>query len=104
MNPLILNAAVLPLFATIFYPDAFRDRNTGEFFGFFNLKAIIYFVSIFAVELVLVSDEFGLNLTTLLRVTLISLLPFLGGVAFTFYSHKRNFGVSLDVSRKKGRD
>ena len=101
MNPLFLNAAILPLFATIFFPDAFRNRQTGEFLGFLNLEASVYLVVIFVVEMILVSDEFGFSFTTSLRGLFITLLPFVGGIAFTFYSHKYNYGIELDISKRK---
>lgn len=101
MNPIYLNAAVLPLMATIFIPDAIRDRKSGQYLGLLNRNLLFYFIAIFCVECVLMFAEFGLNLTSIVRATGITFFPFVGAYIFAKYSHKENYGVKWRSDDKK---
>lgn len=102
VDPIYLNAAVFPLMATMFIPDAIRDRKSGEYKGLLNKTVVAYAIAVFAIEGFFTIDKFGFSFTTILRVIGVSLMPFIGGYVFVKYSHKQLFGEEFDPKNKKG--
>jgi hypothetical protein len=99
MNYIYLNATILPLLAMMFISDAIRDKKTGAYLGFRNIKVAIYLVGVLIVESYFFTSDFGISLTTLGRIIMVTLMPFIGAFIFVKYSHKERYGV--EFSRKK---
>tara|TARA_B110000208_G_scaffold191118_1_gene256919 strand:- start:365 stop:673 length:309 start_codon:yes stop_codon:yes gene_type:complete len=100
LNYIYLNATILPLLAMMFISDAIRDKNTGAYLGFLNLKIALYFAGVLAVEIYFFVSDFGVSLTTVGRVIGVSLMPFIAAFVFVKYSHKERFGVEFNRKKK----
>ncbi|MFT6295919.1 MAG: hypothetical protein ACJATW_002207 [Glaciecola sp.] len=101
MNYIYLNATILPLLAMMFISDAIRDKETGTYLGFINIKVVIYLVGVFSVESYFFTSDFGISLTTLGRIFAVTSMPFIGAFVFVKYSHKERYGVEFSRKKKK---
>ncbi|MDA1372957.1 MAG: hypothetical protein O2971_19695 [Proteobacteria bacterium] len=99
MNPIYLNAAVLPLFATWFIPEAIRNRKTGEYLGFRNRTVAMHFILILCMESFFLIEKYGLNLDAGFRVLSISAMPFLGALVFVKYTQKELYGNEIKFTK-----
>lgn len=84
------NAILLPLLATWTLPSIVRNKETGQYLGFFNVKLVAMFIGILLMEIVLLIDHLGYDNLTLLRAFVIAILPFLGAYVFVKYEKKDN--------------
>jgi hypothetical protein len=100
LNYIYLNATILPLLAMMFISDAIRDKNTGAYLGFLNLKIALYLAGVLAVEIYFFVTDFGISLTTVGRIIVVSLMPFIAAFVFVKYSHKERFGVEFSREKK----
>ena len=100
MNWLLIYGAVIPLMATFFIPLAIRNPETGEYLGFKNHRIAFYFVLIVILVGDQIIEKFGYSLESFIRVSVASLLPFIGGYLFVIYSHKQLFGESFERNKK----
>ena len=94
-----LNAAILPLLATVFIPDAIRDSKTGKYLGLFNRSMAIYFMAILAMQLFISLQyrEFGWRALEITVST--TLLVFIGAMIFVKYTNKKRYGVEIRFSK-----
>lgn len=102
MNPMFLNAALLPLIATLVIPEVLRDRKTGEFRGFGSPAFLFVVIVLLALESYFLIGKFGFSGITMLRAFAITALPVAGGILFMVYSHKENFGRAFRFSKREG--
>tara|TARA_B110000977_G_scaffold189043_1_gene258013 strand:- start:598 stop:861 length:264 start_codon:yes stop_codon:yes gene_type:complete len=84
----------------MFISDAIRDKNTGAYLGFLNLKIALYLAGVLAVEIYFFVTDFGISLTTVGRIIVVSLMPFIAAFVFVKYSHKERFGVEFSREKK----
>ena len=89
------NGIMLPIFATWFIPVAIRDARTGKFKGFFSSGFLINVFLLGWLESILMLNEFGFSLLTLLRIISCVSLAVVLGVVYVILTNKRMFGTSF---------
>ncbi|NKB34811.1 MAG: hypothetical protein GKR91_17080 [Pseudomonadales bacterium] len=102
MDPIWINAAILPWITVAMIPIAIRDRKTGEYLGFINPNTVFYFFTLLILQLVFMTGKFGMGLEAIVRAVAISILPFPLAYTYVVYTHKQLFGEPFVRNKKKG--
>lgn len=92
MNIFSANAIFLALLATWIIPLAIRDKETGRYIGYANRKTLVYFILVIVTESLILSELYGLEIQTILKICINSALPFVAAYFFVKYSQKRLYG------------
>ena len=104
MNLIALNAVVTALFVTFFVPLALRDSKTGEYKGFKDIRVIALFVFFVVFEFYVISDNYGLSVSTILRTAFVVVMTFSFALLFVKLTQKKLFGNEFSMKVKRGSD
>lgn len=102
MDPIWINAVMLPLFSVALIPTAIRNKETGQYLGFLNSNILTYAIFLLLVQLFFMIYKFGFGMEALIRGIGIAILPFPLGYAYVILTHKELFGKSFERPNKKG--
>jgi len=102
MDSMTFNAVVLPLYATLILPNLIRNRKSGEYIGFSNIKVGLHLVFLVVLESYMFIFNHGFGFTTVLRIFGITALPIIGAFVFVKYSHKSMYGGEFSRNKNKG--
>lgn len=95
----LINGVLVPFMGIFLIPRALREKDTGRYIGFTDVRLICYGILIAGLQALLVFPRYGFSIEMLTRLLFVTAFPFFVSIVLVKVSDKFNLDISYQIRR-----